>query len=288
MRTAVEYVPFFDKHSDKRQDHDTSHIVKSLTSKSNILDFAHQLTDFIKEDYKVKKVCDITPSMCQAFIDKKAVEGCTEKTLKGYQSLLTKLEKCVNHTFHQKVSYQTEIKEDLLQDRVSIKEYAFSDDEMKRILDYKGKSKCIDVIRFNSYTGCRINSCEKLLVRDLTVLEDKVYVSIHKDKGGRDRVICIESKDFVTLCKDLRKGKNPNDKVFNVKSDSVNKFLRRRCVALGIKTPDGQTKSGNHSIRKNVATNLYRKTGSGSTVSQFLGHGKCRPDIERAYIKDGV
>ena len=85
----------------------------------------------------------------------------------------------------------------------------------------------------------------------------------------------------------MRKGKNPNDKLFSVKSSSVNKFLRRRCEALNIRTPDGQIKSGNHSIRKNVATN-YSKTHGVEKTMEFLGHGKDRPDLEKVYIKGGV
>lgn len=290
FQTCCEFVPNFDKHSSKKQDHDNSHVVKSLQSKSNILDFAKQFTDYIKAEHPdVKKISQITPSMCQSFIDKKSSEGCTEKTVKAYQSLLNKLEVCAKHTFHIKIDFKTELNKDLIQDRVSIKEFGFTNSEMKKILDYKGRSECIDVVRFNSFTGCRVNTCEKILVRDIHISGDTVQVDIRKDKGGRNRTITIENnKEFVQLCKELRSGKNPNDRLFSVKSDSVNKFIRRRCSALGIKTPDGQVKSGNHSIRKNVATNMYKKTGSGSKVSVFLGHGKCRPDVERAYIKDGV
>jgi len=286
LKTACDtYIPHFDKHSDKRQDHDNSHVIKSLQSKQNILDFAHQFSDYIKSEFGVKQLRQITPEMCQSFIDKKCDEGCTEKTLKAYQSLLTKLEICVKHTFHLKVDFQTDLKKDLIQDRVSIKDFAFTDSEMKRILDYKGKSKCIEVIKFNAFAGCRINTCDKLLVRDIRIIDDKVYVDIRKDKGSRNRTICIESKEFVQLCKELRSGKNPNDRLFQVKSDSVNKFLRRRCEALGIRTPDGQVKSGNHSIRKNVATNYSRTHGVGKTM-EFLGHGKDRHDLEKVYIKE--
>lgn len=159
---------------------------------------------------------------------------------------------------------------------------------MEKILDYKGRSQCIDVVRFNSVVGCRINTCDKIKVQDVSIRNNDVFISIRNDKGGRNRTVVIENnKEFANFCRELRSGKNPNDRLFSVKSDSVNKFIRRRASALGIQR-DGKTLSGNHSIRKNVATNLYRKTGSGSTVSQFLGHGKCRPDIERAYIKDGV
>lgn len=290
IKTACEFTPFFDKHSDKRQDHDNSHVIKSLQSKTNILDFAHQFSDYIKTEYpETKKVSGITSEMCQSFIDKKCSEGCTEKTVKAYQSLLNKIEICVNHRFHSNVNYRTEINKELIQERTSIKDFAFTNAEMEKILDYKGRSQCIDVVKFNSVVGCRINTCDKIKVQDVSIKNNDVFISIRNDKGGRFRTVVIENnKEFANFCRELRSGKNPNDRLFNVKSDSVNKFIRRRCSALGIKTPDGQVKSGNHSIRKNVATNLYRKTGSGSTVSQFLGHGKCRPDIERAYIKDGV
>ena len=290
IKTACEFTPFFDKHSDKRQDHDNSHVIKSLQSKTNILDFAHQFSDYIKTEYpETKKVSGITSEMCQSFIDKKCSEGCTEKTVKAYQSLLNKIEICVNHRFHSNVNYRTEINKELIQERTSIKDFAFTNAEMEKILDYKGRSQCIDVVRFNSVVGCRINTCEKIKVQDVSIRNNDVFISIRNDKGGRFRTVVIENnKEFANFCRELRSCKNPNDKLFNVKSDSVNKFIRRRCSALGIRTPDGQVKSGNHSIRKNVATNMYKKTGSGSKVSVFLGHGKCRPDIERAYIKDGV
>lgn len=287
LKTACDtYIPHFDKHSDKRQDHDNSHVIKSLQSKQNILDFAHQLSDYIKSEFSVKQIRQITPEMCQSFIDTKASEGCTEKTLKAYQSLLNKLEVCVKHTFHIKVDFRTEINKDLIQDRVSIKEFGFTDSEMKKILEYKGRSECFSVVKFNSFTGCRVNTCEKILVRDIHISGNTVQIDIRKDKGGRNRTITIENnKEFVQFCKELRSGKNPNDRLFSVKSDSVNKFIRRRCSALCIKTRDGQTKSGNHSIRKNVATNYSKKYGVGKTM-EFLGHGKDRPDLEKVYIKE--
>ena len=287
FQTCCQFSPNYDKHSSKRQDHDNSHVVKSLQSKSNILDFAKQFTDYIKAEHPdVKKISQITQPMAQSFIDKKSSEGCTEKTIKAYQSLLNKLEVCAKHTFHIKVDFRTEINKDLIQDRVSIKEFGFTDSEMKKILDYKGRSECINVVRFNSFTGCRVNTCEKILVRDIHIVGDTVQVDIRKDKGGRNRTITIENnKEFVQLCKELRSGKNPNDRLFSVKSDSVNKFIRRCCSALGIKTPDGQTKSGNHSIRKNVATSYSKSHGVGKTM-EFLGHGKDRPDLEKVYIKE--
>lgn len=288
MKTACDtFVPNFDKHSDKRQEHDNSHVIKSLQSKTNILDFAHQFTDYIKTEFpEVKKISGITPEICQSFIDKKCNEGCTEKTVKAYQSLLNKIEICVNHRFHSNVNYKTEINKELIQERTSIKDFAFTNAEMEKILDYKGRSECINVVRFNAVVGCRINTCDKIKVQDVSIRNNDVFISIRNDKGGRNRTVVIENnKEFANFCRELRSGKNPNDRLFNVKSDSVNKFIRRRASALGIKTPDGQVKSGNHSIRKNVATNYSKSHGVGKTM-QFLGHGKDRPDLEKVYIKE--
>ena len=76
FQTCCQFSPNYDKHSSKRQDHDNSHVVKSLQSKSNILDFAKQFTDYIKAEHPdIKKISQITPSMCQSFIDKKSSEG---------------------------------------------------------------------------------------------------------------------------------------------------------------------------------------------------------------------
>lgn len=284
FQTACPFVKGFDKHSDKRQEHNTGHIVKSLSSKTALLDFAKQFTDYIKAEYPtVKKVSAITPSMAQSFIDKKCKEGCSIETIKTYQSYLNKFEVGVRNCFNSKVSYHTEIKKDLVQERVTIKQYSFTDSEIKRILDVKRPSESQKVILFNSYTGCRINTCEKLQVRDLHIVGDKVSVDIRRDKGGRDRTICIESKEFASICRDLRKGKDPNSKVFNIKADSVNKWLRNRCKSLNIRTPEGLVKSGNHSIRKNVAEHYAAKHGVSKTM-EFLAHGKYRPDLEQTYL----
>lgn len=293
MKTACDtFVPNFDKHSDKRQEHDNSHVIKSLQSKTNILDFAHQFTDYVKTEFpEVKKISGITPEICQSFIDKKCSEGCTEKTVKAYQSLLNKIEICVNHRFHSNVNYRTEINKELIQERTSIKDFAFTNAEMEKILDYKGRSQCIDVVKFNSVVGCRINTCDKIKVQDVSIRNnDTTFIHVRNDKGGRFRTVVIENnKEFANFCRELRRGKNPNDRLFSVKSDSVNKFIRRRASALGIRTPDGQVKSGNHSIRKNVATNMYKNNGRDfGSVMTFLGHSREREDLREIYIKDGV
>jgi len=137
--------------------------------------------------------------------------------------------------------------------------------------------------------GCRINTCDKIKVQDVSIRNNDVFIHVRNDKGGKNRTVVIENnKEFANFCRELRSGKNPNDRLFNVKSDSVNKFIRRRASALGIQR-DGLTLSGNHSIRKNVATNMYKNNGRDfGSVMTFLGHGREREDLREAYIKDGV
>ena len=91
------FVLHFDKHSDKHNPQSESdHIIKSLSAKSNLKDFAHDFAAFIKSKYGVKQVKQITPDMCQSYIERKSAENCSLKTIKTYQSNLLKLSKCAN------------------------------------------------------------------------------------------------------------------------------------------------------------------------------------------------
>jgi hypothetical protein len=85
------------------------------------------------------------------------------------------------------------------------------------------------------------------------------------------------------LLRECIKGKNPQDKVFGIKKDSVNKYLRRRCEKLHITTPDGRTKSGTHSIRKLWAEEHCKVHGKGATL-KALGHGEQRSDLCAVYL----
>ena len=70
------FVPHFDKHSDKAdKQSDNSHIVKSLAAKKALNEFSHDFAGFIRSEYHVKRVADITPAMCQHFIDTKLESG---------------------------------------------------------------------------------------------------------------------------------------------------------------------------------------------------------------------
>ena len=275
------FTKFFDKHSDKRNPQsDSGHVIKSLSAKHNLKDFAHNFTEFLKAEYSAKKVRDITPAMCQRFIDRKLEEGCTVKTAKAYQSNLMKLQKCAGRAFNLNLDYSTTVDASKAEKRESIKEYSFTREEMERILSAKRPSESLYALRFAFYTGVRVNTLERLEVRHIDF--QKQEITIYKDKGGRTRTIAMDEQTAKLLRERIR-GKNPQDKVFQVKKGSINRYLRRRCEKLNIRTESGEIKSGVHSIRKLHAEDYAAKHGTGATMMK-LGHSAVRPDLERVYL----
>lgn len=135
-------------------------------------------------------------------------------------------------------------------------------------------------LRFAFYTGVRVNTLERLEVRHIDF--QKQEITIYKDKGGRTRTIAMDEQTAKLLRERIR-GKNPQDKVFQVKKGSINRYLRRRCEKLNIRTESGEIKSGVHSIRKLHAEEYATKHGTGATMMK-LGHSAVRPDLERVYL----
>ena len=274
----------FNKHGDKHDPNtDNSHIIKSVLSKDELSNFARTFTNFLKaEGYNIKMVRDIKPEHCQAFIDKKISEGCTFKTLQTYQSHFRKFEKCIYRTFGCIVDYSTTIDKSKITTEPSIKEYSFTKEELDRIIDTR-PSESLTFIKFSIYTGSRIQMCEKVLCRDVFITKDSVIVFFNGDKGGRDRQVEIKDPQFVDYCSKLRKGKMPQDRLFNIKKDSANQWLYRRCKKLKIQTAEGRTKSGNHSIRKYWAEERQKTHGTQQTMSD-LGHSENRKSLVDTYI----
>ena len=283
FNTAIDlnYRHFFNKHGDKfNPESDSSHIVKSLSAKSNLKDFAHDLSAFIKSEYGVKQVKQITPEMCQSYIERKSAEGCSLKTIKTYQSNFLKVSKCVNKTFNIRTDFSVTIDESEIKKTETIKQYSFTNEEMKKILAAPRTCDSLIALNFAFQTGVRVNTLERLEVRHIDFKNNEI--TIFKDKGNRTRVLSM-SEETEKLLREQIKGKNPQDKVFGVKKGSVNRYLRRRCEKLSICTPNGEIKSGVHSIRKLWAEEFAEKNGVPKTMVA-LGHGEDRKDLEDTYL----
>lgn len=281
LYSATIFVPNFDKHSDKAdKQSDNSHVVKSLAAKKALNEFSHDFAGFIRSEYHVKRVADITPAMCQHYLDGKLESGVSSETAHTYRSYLTKLSKCVNKAYGIRTDYTTTVDESKVQNTDTIKQYSFTKEEMERILDAPRPSASLNALKFAYMTGVRVNTLERLEVRQLDFQKGEILV--FKDKGARSRILPMDEQT-AKLLRECIKGKNPQDKVFGVKKDSVNKYLRRRCEKLHITTPDGRTKSGVHSVRKLWAEEHCKVHGKGATL-KALGHGEQRGDLEQAYL----
>ena len=281
------FVLHFDKHSDKHNPQsESNHIIKSLAAKGNLKDFAHDFAAFIKNEYGVKQVKQITPDMCQSYIERKVDEGCSLKTIKTYQSNLLKISKCANKAFNIRTDYSVSVDESKIEKTETIKQYSFTRAEMEKILAAPRPSASLNALKFAYMTGVRVNTLERLEVRQLDFQRGEILV--FKDKGSRSRVLPMDEQT-AKLLREQIKGKNPQDKVFGVKKGSVNRYLRRRCEKLNIRTPNGEIKSGVHSIRKLWAEETaerYNNDGKNGTkmVMSELGHSEDRKDLEDTYL----
>ena len=157
---------------------------------------------------------------------------------------------------------------------------------MEKILAAPRPSASLNALKFAYMTGVRVNTLERLEVRQLDFQRGEILV--FKDKGSRSRVLPMDEQT-AKLLREQIKGKNPQDKVFGVKKGSVNRYLRRRCEKLNIRTPNGEIKSGVHSIRKLWAEETaerYNNDGKNGTkmVMSELGHSEDRKDLESTYL----
>lgn len=117
----------YDKHSSKHitDQPEQSWRIYSFSAKSNLLDTAHNLCEYIKEHYPdIDKVKHIRSEHCQEWLDSKAKGGCSLNTIETYKSNLVKLSRVVNHHFGVHTNFETKVKAELIPDRTSPREFA--------------------------------------------------------------------------------------------------------------------------------------------------------------------
>lgn len=280
-----------DKHSAKHTGNSMGNVY-SYAERSNLLELSHQIGDYVKVNYGVRMVKDIQSSHVQNFLNSKA-ETCNANTLSQYASRINKLESIVNNVYH----VNTEWNKDLIVPPSLISNDKTRDVAMTRadynsIMQYaqSSNSQAKIAIELAGRFGMRVAETCKLEPRDINFNEMKLH--IHESKGGRSRDIPITAGD-VQFLKSIIGNKTPEQKIVNIKEDSVNRFLSRIEEKLGIEKYK-TARTGIHSIRKMTAQEKYdqfrehgfSKKESMSKVSEYLGHGKDRIDIVKAYISN--
>lgn len=282
-----------DKHSDKHNGK-RMESVYSYAERTNLIELSAQISNFIKENYPgTKKVLDIKSNMLQEFLNIKS-KSCTKETLGQYTSRIHKLEHIVNKIYKGTTSWHGDLitpvskVSDDKKRNISMSRPHYNA-ILNRAYEMNSKSKAPIAIELAGRFGMRVSETCKLQPRDINFSSMKLH--IHESKGGRSRDIDISPHDIEFL-KKIIDGKIQDKSIVNIKENSVNKYLSRAEIALGIRKIYKDADTGIHCIRKMVAQERYNefrsqglsKKESLNKVSEYLGHGKNRNETMKQYI----
>ena len=280
-----------DKHSAKSSE-GTGSTIYSYKERENLKDVGTQLVNYAKTEFGVKQIKDISNAMVKGFLESKA-STCRQSTIDNYTSRLCKLGNIVNRCYKSaNVVWKVKAPESRV-GAEKLRRIKMDKEDFKRVIDYAkltdSKSKAPVALELAGKYGLRVAELSKMLAIDVDL--GKLRLHIHESKGGKSRDLKIleEDREFF---KKLIIGKSGEDKLIEIKENSINKWLSRNLKEkLGIdKYKD--CKTGVHSIRKMAATNRYldniksglSKKEAEKEVSVWLGHGEDRKDVIINYI----
>lgn len=264
-----------------------NHLIFAYSTYDTYRDRAIVFAKYVKKEYDVKKLNEVTPEMVKSYFEKRS--DLSSWTLQGDRSALVKLENALknrnwlsNDTELVPSAEELNIPERKLEDR--IKDGVYTDLELDSI-EQEVSAGVAKYIKFVRGTGARIKGASTIEVKDVDFKEGDLVLT---EKGGHTRTIPV-SKDFQDWLKGLMKGKVPNEKILPVMTDrNVQKQINQARQKLDIKT------SGIHRMRATFARSMYnelRKRGyepaeAKKAVSEHLGHH--RVGVVRFYDIDTI
>lgn len=280
-----------DKHADKAFNLMATEKIYSYSSMNNLKDFAKNLSNYFKENYPdTKRIADIKEEHLQNFLNYKNKEGCSQNTLNLYKSNLNKLEIVVNKTYS---SVNWDFK-NTLETPASIKVYdsnrgvdsVIKREDYNKILEYcrENRSTSGDAILLQNGLGIRVEELAQLKVNNIDLDNNKIILD--NTKGGK--VLVREMTSEVRKIIIERVNNTINNKIIDIKSDSINAQLRRMEDKLGL------TRHSIHDIRRLIAQekfDTYREEGCSKKealekTSKWLNHvGPREKMITKSYIK---
>ena len=280
--------------------------VFSFCSMQNVLSISKDFAKYCREN-NITKANKITPSLALGFLEKKASEGASVRTLLAYKSALIKIDTAIKSAFNCKGFCRTEnnIKNFVIGKPETI-ERRLTNNQVEQILQQK--SKYAFCFSLQCDYGLRVNELKNLSISDFLFDSEKFVkmvkqgvvntsntLHIHSGtKGGLDRYVRIPTdkieyyKNFVAYCKE-----NNIEKPFK-KLDRHN--YNRAIKTISNKLGFGKVGSS-HEFRKYYASMRYQNSvlpGMTKTeklkialkIIKDLGHGRCRSDLIKTYIGD--
>ncbi|MBR3832315.1 MAG: tyrosine-type recombinase/integrase [Mycoplasmataceae bacterium] len=274
-----------------KQKGQTKEFIFSRRTAENVVEKSKTFAKFLKENYNIKYVKEITPSMAKAFLDSRNTNS--QKTITAYKNMLYKIDVAIRLKFGCKGFYNETISNYKLDKENTVKTNSkrlYSDTEIKQILNVD--SKYSNELKFMSVVGCRVHELCLIKVKHFDLKNMTVYI---EGKGGRpsNRPILPFEINFI---KELIKGKGQDEKVFNV---PLNEQKTRSIIGSEIrritKSLDLPVSSKCHEFRKYAAQTYFKyltencgysvKDAEEITVSKLLSHGENREDLKKIYLR---
>ena len=276
----------------------------SFSSMQNVLSISRDFAKYLKEN-GITKANKITPTLALGFLEQKAQQGASSRTLLCYKSALIKINNAIQITFNCKGFCRTEnnIKNFVISKPETI-ERRLTNEQIKQILEYKTKYSA--AFNFQSDFGLRINELKNISISDFHFGNDKFVkmlkqglvntsnsLYIHNGtKGGLDRFVRIPTdkiekyKSFVLECR----AKGIEKPFKNIDRHNYNKAIKNISSNLGF----GKVGSS-HEFRKFYASEKYQslvkpemtkseRLKIALKIIRDLGHGRCRQDLIKTYI----
>lgn len=279
-----------DKHSYK---HDNglgaADIVFSHKSKFNLKDFTVNFSNYVKQNHpEIRDVSQITPEAVQGFLNEKA-KTCTQKTVNTYATNFRKMEKLINKTYDKaELDYSKQIVVPSASASRSASRGAQAKiprENLDKVLDTARQSECQSAyaVQLQEKLCVRVDEIVNIQKNNID-MEHGTMTLICKGKKELEREMDDETKNLVQKIWDHNFSEN---KLFSVRDDSVNKYLRETEDKLGL------DRNSFHDIRRTLAQEYYDKlreaglsiSDAADQTSMYLNHNKNRTEmLKECYI----
>lgn len=262
--------------------------IYSFRDTKALIQMASQFGGYAQHELGVRQARDLRLEHAQAFLEDRRRDGCTRSTLDTYAGILKHLSECINHAYKTAELDFSNLKAP--EAPKAPKREQMTAEQYSAVMNCMRETQSKDAVRLARSFALRVSSIPDIQVRDVNLKQNTL--KIYDDKGGKTRILPIETEAQRELLTRLMTGKGKNDALITNKPNSINKSLRRAMIRTGICQNLLGEKTGVHSVRKLGAQDLYdklKKAGrskrdAAGDVSQYLGHGRSRKDIRKTYI----
>lgn len=279
-----------DKYADKKENREMNNKIYSYTELHNLKDFGKNLSNFFKENnIQIRNVKDIKAEHLQTFLNIKA-ENCTQKTIDTYKSYINKLAEVLNTTYKScNLDFRNTVVTPVAQMKASTDRgvgAVISRDDLNKIVNYAAENRCKsgDAIILQSILGVRVEELVQIKICNVDLDNNTIFLD--NCKGGKDL-----TREFPNSVKNIIKENIQNsktDKLFDIKSSTVNRYLNRVEDRLGI------DRHSTHDIRRLISQEKYdnyrneglSKKEALEKTSKWLNHiGPREQMLTKSYIQ---